>query len=84
MVTNTVNPFLGNIQALRGLTAYNVVCNSSNNTPDRISQNQLWVSVFLQPTLVAEFIALNMVVMQQNASFTAEQVLAAGGVVTSG
>ena len=66
----------------RGLTAFNVVCDESNNTPERIDRNELWVSVFLKPTRAVEFIALNLVVLRTGASFSAEEVLAAGGVVS--
>ena len=81
-VKSTVNPFLADIQSRRGLTAFNVVCDESNNTPERIDRNELWVSVFLKPTRAVEFIALNLVVLRTGASFSAEEVLAAGGVVS--
>ena len=80
-VTNTIRPFLGDIAARRGLEAYNVVCDETNNTPERIDRNELWVSVFLKPTRVAEFIVLNLVVLRTGANFGAQEVLAAGGVV---
>jgi len=35
-----------------------VVCDTSNNTPDIISRNQLVVDVFIKPTYVAEFIQI--------------------------
>ena len=76
-------PFLGDIAARRGLTAFNVVCDETNNTPERIDRNELWISVFLQPTRAVEFIALNLVTMRTGASFSAQEVLAAGGVVVS-
>ncbi len=82
-VSNTVNPFLSDIQARRGLEAFKVVVDASNNTPDRRDRNQLWVSVFLQPVKAVEFIVLNLVILQSSASFNAEEVLAAGGIVSS-
>ena len=81
-ILNTINPFLADIAARRGLLAYNVVCDETNNTPERIDRNELWVSVFLQPTRVAEFIVLNLVVLRTGANFGAQEILAAGGVVT--
>lgn len=81
-ILNTINPFLADIAARRGLTAYNVVCDETNNTPERIDRNELWVSVFIKPTRVAEFIVLNLVVLRTGANFGAQEVLAAGGVVT--
>lgn len=79
----TIEPFLADIQARRGMTAFNVVIDETNNTPERIDRNELWVSVFLKPTRAVEFIVLNLVVLRTGASFSAEEVLAAGGIVTS-
>jgi len=83
-VRNVVNPFLSDIQARRGVDGYKVVCDETNNTPARRDRNQLWVSVFIKPTKAIEFIALNLVILQSSASFNAEEVLAAGGVVFRG
>lgn len=82
-VQSTVEPFLADIQARRGLTAFRVIVDETNNTPERIDRNELWVSVFLQPTRTVEFIVLNLVVLRTGASFSAEEVLAAGGIVTA-
>jgi len=81
-VEASINPFLGDIKARRGLQAFKVVCDQTNNTPERIDRNELWVSVFLQPTRTVEFIVLNLVIMRTGASFSAEEVLAAGGIVS--
>jgi phage tail sheath protein FI len=81
-VRNVVDPFLADIQARRGLEDYRIVVDETNNTPERRDRNQLWVSVFLQPTKAVEFIVLNLVILRSSASFNAEEVLAAGGVVT--
>ncbi|MBD3405034.1 MAG: hypothetical protein GF411_02725 [Candidatus Lokiarchaeota archaeon] len=80
-VEDTTVPFLGDVAARRGIDQFKVVCDETNNTPERRQRNELWVSVFIKPTLVAEFIVLNLVVLRQDASFTADEVLAAGGVV---
>jgi hypothetical protein len=40
----------------RGLYDYIVVCDSSNNTPTRIDQNQLWVDIAIEPVKAVEFI----------------------------
>lgn len=82
-VLAATNPFLGDIQARRGLQAYNVICDETNNTPDRIDRNELWVSIFLKPTKTVEFVVLNLVVLRSGASFSAEEVLAAAGIVTA-
>ena len=80
-VVATSEPFLSDVTARRGLTAFKVVCDETNNTPERIDRNELWVSIFLQPTRATEFIALNIVAMKTGASFSAQEVLVAGGVV---
>lgn len=82
-VSATIEPFLADIQSRRGLTAFRVIIDETNNTPERIDRNELWVSVFLKPTRTVEFIVLNLVVLRTGASFSAEEVLAAGGIVTA-
>lgn len=82
-VSATIEPFLADIQARRGLTAYRVVVDETNNTPERIDRNELWVSVFLKPTRTVEFVVLNLVMLRTGGSFSAEEVLAAGGIVTA-
>ncbi len=82
-VLATVEPFLADIQARRGLQAFRVICDASNNTNERIDRNELWVSVFLKPTRTVEFVVLNLAVLRTGASFSAEEVLAAGGVVNA-
>jgi phage tail sheath protein FI len=82
-VLTVVNPFLGDIQSRRGLTAYKVVCDASNNTPERIDRNELWVSIFIKPTRAVEYIVLNIAVINTGANFSSEAVLAAGGVTTT-
>lgn len=83
-VQNVVYPFLADVQARRGLDGFKVVCDETNNTPERRDKNQLWVSVFIKPTKAIEFIVLNLVILQSTASFSAEEVLAAGGIITAG
>jgi uncharacterized protein len=80
-VDNLLNAFLADIAARRGLTAFKVIVDETNNTPERIDRNELWVTVFIQPTRAIEFIVLNLVVLRTGASFSAQEVLAAGGVV---
>ncbi len=82
-VLATVEPFLADIQARRGLQAYRVIIDETNNTPERIDRNELWVSVFLKPTRTVEFVVLNLAVLRTGASFSAEEVLAAGGIVSA-
>lgn len=81
-IRNTLNPFMGDVASRRGITGYRVVCDESNNTPERVARHELWISIFFIPEESAEFVVLNLAIMQQSASFTAEEILAAGGVVS--
>lgn len=52
----TVDRFLGNLVSQRGLFDFVTVCDESNNTPDRIDRNELWIDVAIQPMKAVEFI----------------------------
>ncbi|MBW2149330.1 MAG: phage tail sheath subtilisin-like domain-containing protein [Deltaproteobacteria bacterium] len=79
-VDSVVRNYLSDIQARRGLTAYDVIVDERNNTPVRRDRNELWVSLLLKPTRAVEFIALNLVILRTDHSFAAEEVLAAAGI----
>jgi len=66
---NIVNPYLESVQSNQGLTAFRVVMDDSNNTPDVIDRNQLVGQIFLQPARAVEFIVLDFVVQPTGASF---------------
>ena len=66
---NIVNPYLDQVQSNSGLTAFRVVMDDSNNTPDVVDRNQLVGQIFIQPTRTAEFIVLDFVVQPTGAAF---------------
>ena len=66
---NIVNPYLEQVQANSGLSAFRVVMDESNNTPDVVDRNQLLGQIFIQPTRTAEFIVLDFVVQPTGATF---------------
>jgi hypothetical protein len=66
---NIVNPYLSGIQQRSGLTAFRVVMDDSNNTPDVIDRNILVGSIYLQPTRTAEFIKLDFNILPTGATF---------------
>jgi hypothetical protein len=51
-----VDSFLGDLLVKRGLYDFITVCDASNNTPDRIDRNELYIDVALKPVKAAEFI----------------------------
>ena len=44
---NIVEPYLRDVQAKRGLYGFPVVCDSTNNTPDAIDNNEFRADIFL-------------------------------------
>jgi hypothetical protein len=82
-VKNTIEPFLADVQGRRGITAFKVIVDETNNTPERIDRNELWVTILIKPTRAVEFVVLNLAVLRTDASFAAEELLAAAGVVVA-
>jgi hypothetical protein len=66
---NIVNPYLAGIQQRSGLTAFRVVMDDTNNTPDVIDRNILQGAIYLQPTRTAEFIKLDFNILPTGATF---------------
>jgi hypothetical protein len=66
---NLVNPYLAGIQQRSGLTAFRVIMDETNNTPDIIDRNILVGSIYLQPTRTAEFIKLDFNILPTGATF---------------
>jgi phage tail sheath protein FI len=67
---NMIDPFLRDVKSRRGIYDYMLVADSTNNTPERIDRNELWVDIYIKPTKAAEFIVLNFVATKTGASFT--------------
>ena len=69
-ITLTFTDFLDKIVNGQGLTSYNLVCDSSNNTPATINMHQVIVSLSIIPTDVAETIFINITVDSTGATLT--------------
>lgn len=54
----TIQRFLIGLVGLRALEDFAVVCDSSNNTPERRDRNELWCDIFIKPIRAIEFIYL--------------------------
>lgn len=63
------NPYLEQVRAQQGLSAFRVVMDETNNTPDVIDRNIMYGQIFLQPTRTAEFIVLDFNIQPTGASF---------------
>lgn len=69
LLVNMINPFLRDVQSRRGIYDFKVICDNSNNTPERVDRNELWCDILIKPTRTAEFIVLNFVATKTGASF---------------
>lgn len=65
-----VNPYLESVQQRSGLYAFQVIMDTTNNTPDVIDQNVLIGSIAVQPTRTAEFIYLPFTIVPTGTSFS--------------
>jgi hypothetical protein len=66
---NIVEPYLRDVQAKRGLFGFLVVCDTSNNTPDVIDNNEFRADIFLKPAKSINFITLSFVATRTGVSF---------------
>ena len=55
-IKNAVTKLLLELVGQRALYDFIVVCDDSNNTPDRIDRSELWVDVAIEPVKAVEFI----------------------------
>jgi phage tail sheath protein FI len=55
-VLATVTTLLNDLVAKRGLYDYLAVCDESNNTPERVDRNELYVDIAVEPVKTVEFI----------------------------
>ena len=67
---NIVTPFLRDIQANRGIENFKVVCDSSNNTPSVIDNNEFRADIFIQPTRSINYINLTFVATRSGITFS--------------
>jgi hypothetical protein len=57
------------VQSQSGLTAFRIIMDDSNNTPDLVDRNILYGQIFVQPTRTAEFIILDFTIQPTGATF---------------
>ena len=58
------------IQGRGGITDFNVVCDTSNNTQEVIDRNEFVASIFVKPTRSINFILLNFVAVRSGVEFS--------------
>lgn len=67
---SVVDSFLSDLVVKRGLYAFATLCDETNNTPDRIDRNELYIDVAFKPVKTAEFIYIPMTILTTGAAFT--------------
>lgn len=65
-----VEPFLRDIQGRRGIYAYKVVCDETNNTPQVIDSNSFVGDIYIKPARSINFIQLNFVAVGTGVEFS--------------
>ena len=70
MFRNMTEPFLRDVQGRRGITAFQVVCDSTNNTPAVVNSNQFVGTIYIAPARSINFITLNFIATRTGVSFT--------------
>ena len=68
--TAMVNPFLRDVQARRGMTDFLVVCDSSNNTPQVIDNNEFRADIYIKPARSINFITLTFIATRTGVDFS--------------
>jgi hypothetical protein len=66
---STVNSYMGEVQAKRGVTDYLVVCDETNNTPDVIDRNEFVAEIYVKPTRSINYITITFVATRTGVSF---------------
>lgn len=61
--------YMAGLKSLRAVYDYAVRCDESNNTPDRIDRNELWVDVAIQPAKAIEFVYVPITVLNTGEDF---------------
>lgn len=66
---NIVEPYLRDVEAKRGLYGFLVVCDTTNNTPDVIDNNEFRADIYLKPTKSINYVTLTFVATRTGISF---------------
>ena len=66
---NTVEPFLRDVKAKRGIFDFLVVCDERNNTPAVIDNNEFIADIYIKPTRSINFIGLTFIATKTGINF---------------
>jgi len=66
---NLINPFLRDVKGRRGITDFQVVCDTRNNTAEVINRNEFVGDIYIRPNYSINFIHLNFIAVKNGVSF---------------
>lgn len=66
---NTIEPFLRDVQAKRGIFDYVVICDETNNTAAVIDGNEFVADIYIKPARSINFIGLNFIATKTGVDF---------------
>ena len=64
-----VTPFLRDVKGRRGIYDFQVICDSTNNTPGVVDANQFVGDIYIKPARSINYIQLNFVAVRTGVSF---------------
>ena len=65
-----IEPFLRDVQGRRGINAFQVVCDTTNNTTQVIESNNFVADIYIKPNYSINFITLNFIAARQSVEFS--------------
>lgn len=65
-----VEPFLRDVKSRRGIFDFKVVCDESNNTPEKIDRNEFVADIYIKPTRSINYIKLNFIATRTGVNFS--------------
>jgi len=65
----TVNAYMEEVKAKRGVTDFLVVCDETNNTPDVIDRNEFVAEIYVKPSRSINYITITFVATKTGVSF---------------
>jgi hypothetical protein len=66
---NTIEPFLRDVQAKRGISDYVVIADESNNTAAVIDSNEFRADIYIKPARSINFIGLTFIATKSGVDF---------------
>ena len=70
MFKSMVEPYLRDVEGRRGITAFQVVCDDTNNTGTVIDRNEFIADIYIKPARSINFITLNFIAARTGVAFS--------------